>query len=117
MAGTHEKIRLGEPANRASKVRAIDGKDLVRLIVNVANPTRDVSGFTIPRIDDGILVGGETSLASGKLFQPAERKPRLITDLPFANHGRKEIAHDRHGQENPNDAVKKHSQLHKSRAS
>src|ERR1700680_4704143 len=114
MARTHEEVRLREPANRASKVRAVDGKHLELLIINIPHPACDVSGFAIPSIDDGILVCGEPSLASGKLLQSAEREPGLVSKLLFATHGRKEVAHDRHGQKNPNDTVKKHSQFHKS---
>src|SRR5216684_994598 len=117
MARTHEEVRLGEPTNRASKVRAVDGEDLELLIVHIPNPARDVAGFAVPRIDHGILVCREPSLPSGKLLQPAKRKPRLITDLLFAHHGRKQITHDRHSQENPDDTVEKQAEFHEHRAS
>src|ERR1700734_1692339 len=105
MAGTHEEVRLSKPANGASQVRAVDSKDLEFLTVDVSNPACDVAGFSVPGIDHGILVGGETSLSGGKLFKTAERKPRLITKFLFANHRRKQIAHDWHGQESPHDSV------------
>jgi hypothetical protein len=73
MAGTHEEIRLSEPANGASKVRTVNSKDLELLTVDVSNPARNVAGFAVPGIDHGILVGGETRLSGGKLFQPAKR--------------------------------------------
>src|SRR3981081_1431026 len=97
MAGKHEEVRLGEPPNGASEVRAVDGKDLEFLIINVPDPARDIAGFAIPGIDHGIAISGETSLAGRKLFQRAESEPRVITRLLFANHGRKQITNDRHG--------------------
>jgi len=62
-------------------------KDLEILIVNVSNPACDISGFAVPGIHGRISIRGEPSLPGRKLFQPAERKPRLISDLPFASHG------------------------------
>src|SRR5208282_3829949 len=117
VAGAHEEVRLGEPANWASQVRTVYGKDLEILLVNVSNPACDISGFAIPGIDDGILVRSEPSLASRELFQPAERKPRLVSDLPFASHGRNEIAHDRHRQNSSNDTVKKQAYFYEHRSS
>src|SRR5258708_7798347 len=100
---------LGKPAHGTSKVRAVDGKDLESLIVNPTNPARDVAGLSIPVIDQRISIGGESSLPSGKLFEPAEREPRLIPKLFFTSHRRQEVSHDRHCQCSANDAVKKNS--------
>jgi hypothetical protein len=72
MARTHEEVRLGEPANGASEVRTVYGKDLECLIVNVPNPARDIAGFAVPGTDYRVAIGGETSLAGRKLLQPAE---------------------------------------------
>jgi hypothetical protein len=66
---------LWKPANRTSEVRAVDGKDLESLIVNVSDPACYISRFAIPGIHDRVSIGGETSLANRELFQPAEGKP------------------------------------------
>jgi hypothetical protein len=71
VAGAHEEARLGEPANWASQVRAVYGKDLEILIVNVSNPACDISGFAVPGIHGRISIRGEPSLPGRKLFQPA----------------------------------------------
>ena len=43
VAGTHEEVRLREPANRTSQVRAVDGEDLESLVVNISDPACDVA--------------------------------------------------------------------------
>ena len=115
MAGTHKEARLREPANGTSQVRTIYGEDLELLTVDISNPARNIAGFAIPRIDDGISIGGETSLPSRKVFQSAQRNPRLITGLPPVDHRRKQIAHDRHGQGCAHDTINKESQLQEHR--
>ena len=47
--------------------------------INVANPARDIGGVAVPRIDNRISIGSEARLAGRKLFETAEREPRLIT--------------------------------------
>src|SRR5258708_23505425 len=64
VTGTHEQTRLWKPANRTSEVRAVDGKDLESLIVNVSDPACYVSRFAIPGIHDRVSLGTETSLAT-----------------------------------------------------
>src|ERR1700741_1976611 len=98
-------------------MRTVDGKNLKRLIIDPTDPARDVTGFSVPVIAERISIGGESSLPCGKLFQPAEREPRLITKLLLASHRRQEVTHDRHRQKEADNAVKKHSQFHKSCAS
>jgi hypothetical protein len=73
VARTHEEVRLSKPANRAAQMRAINSEYLEGLAVNVPNPAWNVGGFSVPRTDHGISVGGEPSLAGGKLLQPSER--------------------------------------------
>jgi len=62
MAGTHEEIRLREPANGTAQMSTIYGEDLKLLTVNIPHPAGDIVGFTVPGIDHGILVSGETCL-------------------------------------------------------
>jgi hypothetical protein len=106
VAGTQEKTRLGKPANRATQVRAIYGKDLEILTVHISNPARDVASFFVPGIDPGISVRGETSLARRKLFQLAERKPRIVSALFFASHGLKQVTRNRGKQSRADNPVK-----------
>src|SRR6266481_45077 len=117
MARAHEEVRLREPANRASQVRTVYGKDLERLIVNVPDPASDVVGLSVPRIDDWISISGETSLARRELFQAAEREPGLVSELLFASHRRKQVTYDRHRQQSADDTVKKQAELHERRSS
>src|SRR6266849_726859 len=98
-------------------MRTIDGKDLKFLIVNISDPARDVAGFAVPGIDHGIAISGKPGLAGRELFQTTERKPRLVSELLLTNQRRQQVAHDRHGQGNADNTVKKHSQFHKSCAS
>src|SRR5437763_14544949 len=98
-------------------MRAVDGKDLESLIVHPTNPARDATRLTIPIIEQRISIRSKSSLPSGKLVQPPEREPGVITDLPFPSHRRQEVTHDWHRQENTDNAVKKYSQFHKSCAS
>src|ERR1700686_3743398 len=117
MARTHEEVRLCEPANRATKVCTVDGKDLKLLVVKISNPAGNVAGLAVPHIDHGILVSGKPSLTRWELLQPAKRKPRLIADLFSPYHRRQEVAHDRHGQGHADNTVKKHPQFHQCCAS
>src|ERR1700691_3807968 len=98
-------------------MRTIYGKDLELLIINMADPACDVAGFAVPGIDHGIPVSGESGLTRRELFQPAERKPRLISDLFSPYHGRQEVAHDWHGQGHADNTVEKHPQFHQCSAS
>ena len=111
VARTHEQVGLREPAHRTSEVRAIDRKDLEILAVQVSHPAGNIRGLAIPGIGTGIPIGGEPGLACGKLFQSAEREPRLITRLPPASHRRQKITHDRHGQNRTDDSVEEQSNL------
>src|SRR6266404_1543024 len=117
VTAAHKEARLRKPAHRASQVRTVDGKNLENLIVNVPNPARDVAGLTIPGIDHGIAIRGEPSLAGRKLLQPTEREPRLVAELFFARHRRKEKTHDRHRQRSADDAVENNPYFHEHRAS
>ena len=94
---THKETRLWKPSNRASQVRAVDGKDLEDLIIHPTNPARDVTGLTIPVIDQRISIRSKSSLPTGKLLQPAEREPGVITWLSFASHRRQQVSHYGHG--------------------
>src|SRR5438270_13277959 len=98
-------------------MRTVNGKDLESLNIHPTNPARDATRLTIPIIDQWISIRSKSSLPSGKLFQFPEREPRVITDLPFSSHRRQEVSHDRHRQEDTDNAVKKYSQSHKSCAS
>src|ERR1700675_2226157 len=113
----HKEARLGKPANRASKVRTVDRKDLESLTVDVSDPARDIRGFAVPGIDHGIAIRRKPSLAGRKLLQPAEREPRLVSKLFFASHRRKQKTHDRHGQYRADDGVKKNPKFHEHHAS
>ena len=45
----HEEIRLREPANRASKMRAINGEDLEILTIDISNPAGEYLQFLHPK--------------------------------------------------------------------
>src|SRR5258708_37843022 len=75
VTGTHEQTRLWKPANRTSEVRAVDGKVLESLIVDVSDPACYISRFASRGIHDRVSIGDETSMANRELFQPAEGKP------------------------------------------
>src|SRR5215471_16325572 len=81
MTRTHEQIRLREPADGTSQVRAINGKHLKFLPINIAYPAGDVRRFSVPGIHHWVAIGGQTGLASRKLIQPAKRQPGVISWL------------------------------------
>lgn len=70
---THKEIRLREPANWASKVGAIDGKDLEILTIHISDPTGNIRRLPIPGIHHRISIRSQPGLTCGKLFQSAQR--------------------------------------------
>src|ERR1700752_5051663 len=93
VARTHEEIRLREPAHGASEVRAIDGKDLEILTVNVPYPAGNIGRLSVPRSGGRVAERGEARLAGGKLIESAEREPLVIARRPRACHRRHEVPH------------------------
>jgi hypothetical protein len=112
MARTHKEVRLRKPPNGTPKVSAINGKDLKLLTVHISNPAGDVCRFSVPGIHHWISIRGQPGLTSRKLFQSAERQPRLIARLPTLNDGGKEVTDDGYGKNQTDDTVQKHSELH-----
>src|SRR5260370_20232894 len=88
MARAHEQIRLCEPANWTSEVRAIDREDLELLAVNIPYPAGDIRCFSVPGIHDGIAIFCEPRLASVKLIKRTKREPGVISRLLLAADGR-----------------------------
>ena len=43
MARTHEELRLGEPSNRTTQVRAVDREDLELVSLQAPDPAGDVA--------------------------------------------------------------------------
>src|ERR1700693_1805882 len=93
-------------------MRAIDRENLELLTVHATHPAGNVRGLPIRWIRDRVSIRRETRLALRKLVEPAKREPGLVAWSPFANHGRKDVAHDRHGQDQTDGPIKEDAQFH-----
>src|SRR5262249_23667002 len=67
VARAHEKTGLGEPADRAPEVSAVDGKDLKCLARYVANPTGNVGSLAVPGTNKRIAERCQARLAFREL--------------------------------------------------
>src|SRR5258707_646178 len=93
-------------------MRAIDCKDLKLPTINVAHPAGNIRGFPIRWIRDWDSIGRKARLALRKLVERAKREPGFVPWPPLANHGRKDIPHDRHRKDHADGPIKEDSELH-----
>src|SRR5258708_5408595 len=93
-------------------MRAIDREDLELLTSNVTHPAGNIRGFAIRRICDRVSIGRQARLAHWKLGERAKREPGFVPWHPFANHGRKDVTYDRHGEDYTDCPIKEDSELH-----
>src|SRR5580704_15217869 len=112
MAGAQEQVRLREPANRTSEVRAVDRKNLEGLAINISNPAGDIGRFPIRWTHNRISIRRKPSLTRRKLFETAEGNPGVIAPFPLVDNGREEVAHDGHAENDSDDSVQENSDLH-----
>src|SRR5260370_20130640 len=112
MARRHKSTRLQEQTNRAAKMRAIDRKNLELRATQATHPEGNIRGFAVRWICGGASIGRDACLALRKLSEVAKREPRFVPRSPFANHGRKKIADDRHGEDDADGPVQKQAELH-----
>jgi hypothetical protein len=78
---------------------AVDGKYLELLAVHIAYPAGNIRGLPIGWIRHRVSIGREARLSYRKLTERAEGEPGFVPWPPFTNHGRKDIADDRHCKE------------------
>src|ERR1700730_6824074 len=82
VARTHEQPRLLKPTNRATKVRAVDRKNLEVICVDSADPARHLGRVSVPGLADRVPIHGQSRLALGKAIQRTERNP-TVRGLPL----------------------------------
>src|SRR5262249_23126512 len=97
MTRAHKQVRLLKPANGAAEVRAVDCEDLKSLSFDSAHPARDIARRPIPRSRERIAIRRQPRFTGWKLFQRAERDPRI--GWSFAPEARKDKTDDRNAYE------------------
>src|ERR1700681_878201 len=93
-------------------MRTIDRKNLEFLTINATHPAGNIRGFAIGWIRDWVSIGRQPRLALRKLSERAKREPGFVPWPPLANHGRKDIPHDRHRKDHADGPIKEDSELH-----
>ena len=81
MAGAHEKLRLGEPANRTAKVGTVDREDLKCGSTYSAHPARRLRGLTVLGMSRRTLEFSESRLPLWELIETPKRDPGVIGSL------------------------------------
>ncbi|WP_433984897.1 hypothetical protein RBB78_11640 [Tunturiibacter empetritectus] len=97
MAGAEEELGLGEPANGAAEVGAVDGEDLEGVAGDAADPAGNVAGLAVPLVGDGVAVVDEAGLAFGEVGERAEVDPGVVVG-GLLERGAEEIADDGDGE-------------------
>lgn len=69
--------------NRAFHVRAIDGKDLESLIVDVSYPARQILRLSIGWRAVGVAILAQPGFSSRKVLKISHRHPMVIAQIPF----------------------------------
>src|SRR5581483_4301141 len=75
VARAHEQARFLKPADGAAEMRAVDGKDLELIPLNVPHPAGDVSRFAVPGSCERVPVGRDASVTFRKPIQIAQCNP------------------------------------------
>ena len=104
VAGTEEKLRLREPAHRASEMSAVDGEDLKSVAGDAANPAGNFAGLPIPWGGHGIAEVGQAGFALRKIADRAKVDPRVFAGT-LLQRGAQQIAEDGHGQNRTDGAI------------
>src|SRR5215472_6621021 len=97
MARTHEQTGLRKPANRATEMCAVDGKNLELFTRDPPHPAGGIGCFAIGRHYVGIAKGGQPGLAFGKIVDVSQWDPREIAVRATAGYRRGKKSHDRNG--------------------
>ena len=109
MTGAHEEVRLLEPADRTSEVRAVDREDLKLLSLHPPHPARNISCLAIPRARVRVSVLRHSCLVFREISERSQRDPGC--ERTFVTETGEDITEYGDGHEHGSNSVKKEAEL------
>src|SRR5580692_9632255 len=116
MTRTHEEAGLGKPADRTTKVCAVDCKHLELITRDAPYPAGGVYGLSVCRHHEWIAKSSHPRLAFGKVGDVSKRHPGEIAICTTTIYRGKKKTRNRQSQHHCGESVEQDSQFHEESA-